>query len=107
RYRHAFRYEVGTPGDHRNADRFFVGVTFVDEPVFSEGEAVIAHVDDERVFTQPVLVDEVEHPADAFVQRESGLGVTAIKRIEVELAVVGVVNSVPAVALLPYPSRLS
>src|SRR5690606_41627298 len=82
-------------------------MTLVDEPVLSEGEAVIAHVDDERILPQAVLVDKVEHPADAFVQRERSLCVTAIERVEVELAVVRVVDAVPAVALFPYPPRLS
>ncbi len=41
--------QIGALHEHRHADGGLVGDAFVDEAVLAEHEAVVAHVDDQRV----------------------------------------------------------
>ena len=79
----------------------------VDQAVLAEAEAVVAHVEDQRGFGLPHLLEAIQHPADAVVDAQQRLAVAPVERVEIHLAVVHVVHAVPTVALLLDPVRLA
>ena len=65
--------------EHRHAHRLLVGGALVDQPVLAEREAVVAHVDDERVLELPLLLAATStHAADAVVDGEQRLRVAPV-----------------------------
>ena len=86
-------------GQERDAHGLFVGGAFVDQAVFAEGEAVVAHIEDEGGIEFAALLEYGEDATDAFVDRAEGFGVALVILGAVEGRVVGVIDAVPAVAL--------
>src|SRR5690606_41307333 len=67
--------------------RSLVSVPLVDEPVLTQGEAVVAEVQEQRVLPHVVPYEPVQHAPDAVVERERRLGVAAVELVELELPV--------------------
>lgn len=99
------------PRQHRHPHRLLVGLPLVNKPVLAQHKAVVAHVDDQGVLGQPLLLQEVQHPGNALVDPHQGLAVLGDDLLQVLRVVIAVVvhmlDPVPAVALLAHPIGLA
>ena len=91
----------------RHAHGRLVSRALVNQPVLTEVEAVVAHVNHQRRVEQLALREPSREPPHTVVHAEQRLAVAAMVRLEVEVRqVVAKVHAVPAVALVPHPHRL-
>ena len=88
---------------HRDADRFLIGRALVDQPVFAEGKAVVAHVEDQRRVQQAAPFQMAHHAAGALVHRQQGLGVAAVVFGDIDRGMVRKINAVPAITHILDP----
>lgn len=91
--------------EHRDADRGLIGDAFVDQTVLTEHEAVVAHVDDERLIMETHLFQLLENRSHTVVDRAQRLAVALVVLLDVEVTVVGKIDAVPAVTLVEQPAR--
>ena len=90
---------------HGHADRRLVHAALVDQAVVAQQEAVVAHVDHQRVVEQALFLQAVEHAPDALVERVHRAGVLAVERIEGDHVVEHAVHAVRGLALAAHPIR--
>jgi len=67
--------ELGALQEQGDAHRFLVGGAFVDEAVFAEGEAVVAHIDDEGGIELVFGLEPGHDAAEGVVDGAEGFGV--------------------------------
>lgn len=104
--------DSGASCEHGYADGLFEGVAFVVEAVFTEGEPVVAEVENERVLGEICVVEVLEQMADVFIEAVDGFAEVPVEFVEVgywvmvEGAGLHMVDSVDAVATFPDPVGL-
>lgn len=77
----------------------------VDQSVFAENETVVAHADDKGFVMNPHVSELLENPPYALVHSEKCLAIAFVILFDIEIAVIGEIDAVPAVALVPEPPR--
>ena len=97
--------ELRALDQHRHPHRLLVRRALVDQAVLPEREAVVAHVDHDRRIEQVFGAEVLQHAPDAVVDAPERLGVALEVLCDVELRVVGIVCTMPAVALVAHPAR--
>ena len=70
--------EFGAAGKHGDAHRLFIGGALIDEAVFAKGEAVVAHVNDERGIEFAARCEFIEDAAEALIHGHQSLAVTLV-----------------------------
>src|SRR5690606_7226520 len=78
-------------------------MALVDESMFTEGKTVVAHVHDHCVFPETICLNPIDNTANTFVDCHQGFKIKPVELIEFNCAVIHVIHSMPAIALLSHP----
>jgi len=95
--------QFGTAGQHGHAHAFFVSRALIDEAVFTECKAVIAHINDEGGIELAAFAKGFNDAAHAVIDAEERFRIALIVFGDIEIGMVREIYAVPTVALVLNP----
>jgi len=91
--------------EERHAHGPLIRGALVNQPVFPEREAVVAYVNDQRIFKLSALTQHGQHAPDAVIHGEQRLPITAVVLGHIQVGVISEIHTMPGIALVLHPHR--